>query len=328
MTRQPSRTVEPTGSTPPWDETRAIELVALLVSSADTSLSEPRKYPPYRLLDAAGFVAAWATSQPGHGRVWGDLEQLIAEHKDLMLWDKEQFEDVVRSLSAWLVHRLMPSDAEPESRPGTNERTVASASRGHERTDDGSGRVEQREPVTTPQDPVYGTIRARRVTRTFTPDEVTEAQLRRLVLAARWAPTAGNTRLHRFVVVTDSAAITRVRLVSPGIEADCPALIVTCLDLEVCRTEGVLVERDPSPLIDTGTSAMSMMLSAHELGLGSCPTTSFSAQGVSAALSLDARLRPQLLLQVGHPRPTRPGQHPKRRIGVDDISEWIRSPQP
>jgi nitroreductase len=130
-------------------------------------------------------------------------------------------------------------------------------------------------------------IRSRRVTRTFTAEPVDEPAhgaggcavgLERRQPPHR--PFPGGPR-HR--------AIVQVRAFSPGMLGVLAALVVICTDVERVRVEQVQVERDTSVWMDVGTAAMSMMLAAHALGLGSCPTTSFSLSGVAEALNLPSR---------------------------------------
>src|SRR5262249_52076392 len=122
---------------------------------------------------------------------------------------------------------------------------------------------------------IFDAIRKRRVTRSFTAQPVERALLQQVVEAARWAPSAGNRRIHIFVVVDDAALIRKVRLMSPGMLGVPAALIVICTDW--CRAELAGVKREElNTWIDVGTATQNMLLTAHELGLGAGPVTSFS----------------------------------------------------
>lgn len=57
-------------------------------------------------------------------------------------------------------------------------------------------------------------LRRRRVTREFTGAAVTDSQLRLIMEGARWASSASNLRLHRYVLVTDLPLIDNVRMIS------------------------------------------------------------------------------------------------------------------
>jgi nitroreductase len=73
---------------------------------------------------------------------------------------------------------------------------------------------------------------------------------------------------------------------------------------------------------DKGTAAMNMQLMAHALGLGSTPVTSVSRSGVREALELPDHLRPDLILQLGHPAPAARPRPSGQRLRVDDITDW------
>jgi len=173
---------------------------------------------------------------------------------------------------------------------------------------------------------VMDNIRTRRVVRDFTAEPLTEAEIRQVLTAGRWAATGGNRRIHRFLVVTAPESIRLVRAVSPGIWTRPTALIAICVDEQLARADQVQLENDPTVLIDVGTAAMNMMLAAHALGIGSCPATSFSRSGLRRVLDLPDGVVPELVLQLGRPaavvRHLRAGA--RTRVTVDDLTHWER----
>ena len=178
-------------------------------------------------------------------------------------------------------------------------------------------------------EPVFQTIKTRRVTRAFSDEPVSREQFLHLLEAARWAPSAGNRRIHKFVVVDDQATIQLIRSVSPGMLARPTALIIICTDKNKAAAEGVKLALDTTTWIDVGAAAQNIMLAAHELGLGSCPATSFSRGGVRAALNLPAYLEPEYIVQLGHPAPEtrlmRAGVSTK--LSVEELTHWGPFPQ-
>ena len=169
-------------------------------------------------------------------------------------------------------------------------------------------------------------IRSRRVCRSFTSEPVSTDDLWTILDAARWALSGGNRRINKFLVVHDRSRIGLVRDVSPGMLAQPTALIVILTDLQKAADEQVQVERHVTRWIDVGTAAMNMSLAAHALGLGSCPTTSFSRSGVAVMLDLPPTMVPELILQLGHPAerppaaPSRASTSPMTRA----FSSWER----
>ncbi len=149
-------------------------------------------------------------------------------------------------------------------------------------------------------------LRRRRVCRRFSPHPVDERRLRMVLEAGCWASSASNNRIHRLLLVRDRRRIDLVRAVSPGMLGLPTALVVICTDLDAAARAQVRVDRDTTTWIDVGTTAMNMMVEAEALGLGTCPTTSFSRGGVRAVLELPPPAVPEFILQVGWPAGTEP----------------------
>ena len=173
---------------------------------------------------------------------------------------------------------------------------------------------------------VLEAIRSRRVARDFTSAPLTKDQLDKILTAGRWAATAGNRRINRFLVVQDPRSLKLVRSIAPGIWAKPTALIIICVDLDLARQDLVQIERDPSIQIDVGTAAMNMMLAAHAIGVGSCPVTSYSRSGLSKMLELPANAIPEFILQLGIPTTEALQGHAGRgrRVTAADLTFWER----
>jgi nitroreductase len=173
---------------------------------------------------------------------------------------------------------------------------------------------------------VFDVIQSRRAVRAYAAEPVGDEAIRRIVEAARWASSASNRRIHRYLVVRDPARLRLLRALSPGMRTVPPAAIVVCTDQSKARQAGVKLDRDPTTWIDVGTAAMNMMLAAHELGLGTCPVTSFSPCGIGVALDLPDEIVPELLLTLGRPAlATETRRAPIReRIAVEDLIAWER----
>lgn len=101
-------------------EAEAFELLAHLVSSADVSLFEPRKYPPYRLVDAARQLAASAAErvEPACREFWAAIAVKIEAEKDLMMFDPPGFERFVHSLTVEVVDEMARRLDVPAQEPG------------------------------------------------------------------------------------------------------------------------------------------------------------------------------------------------------------------
>lgn len=169
---------------------------------------------------------------------------------------------------------------------------------------------------------VFKTIRSRRTVRDFTDEAVSVADLRLIIEAARWASSAGNRRLHRFLISRNPKTIDLISKVGPGFYGKPTAVVIVMTDLHHLEDQRVQLH-DLTTWIDVGTAAMNMQLAAHALGLGSTPVTSFSRSGVHAVLNLPDNLVPELILQLGHPRkPSGTARRRGARITVDDLADW------
>ena len=146
---------------------------------------------------------------------------------------------------------------------------------------------------------VLNNIRSRRVVRELSEEPVEKEQLEAILEAARWAPTGGNVRQNRFIVVQDAETRRLIRLVSPGMFQQAPVLIAICTD------HGVVARHEISPtyralMIDIGIAAQTIMLAAHSLGLASGPVTSYSKEAVKVVLNLPDEYWPEMIVCIGH----------------------------
>ena len=174
---------------------------------------------------------------------------------------------------------------------------------------------------------VLENIRTRRVLREMTEEPVAREQIETILEAARWAPSGGNLRPNRYIVIQDPETRRLIRLVSPGMFQKAPALILICTNGDVL-IEHSLPPTDRALLIDIGTAAQTMMLAAHALGLGSGPVTSFSREAIKVILNLPASYSPEMFICIGHKAATaRPGMKPWKKITWRDLTHWERFPE-
>jgi nitroreductase len=171
---------------------------------------------------------------------------------------------------------------------------------------------------------VLHAIRTRRVVRALTDAPVERDQLRTVLDSARYAPHAGNRRLHRYVVVTWPSLLRAVRMVSPGMIQRPAAAIVVCVDWAQVHNYG-FPPANPGPYIDVGTAAATLLLAAHSIGLGAGPVTSFSRAALATILKLPDGVRPELIICLGHTaREQPPAIRRQGRPRWDALIQWER----
>ena len=173
-------------------------------------------------------------------------------------------------------------------------------------------------------DAVLHAIRTRRVARALTDAPVEHDQLQAVLDSARYAPHAGNRRLHRYVVVTRPPLLRAVRMVSPGMLQHPMAAIVVCVDWASVHGYG-FSPANPGPYIDVGTAAATLLLAAHSIGLAAGPVTSFSRAALATILNLPAEVRPELIICLGHAATGQPsGMRRQGQPRWDDLIQWER----
>jgi nitroreductase len=171
--------------------------------------------------------------------------------------------------------------------------------------------------------PVLAAIRSRRVVRSMDGDPVGREALETILDAARWAPSAGNRHLQRFVATDDPGTLRVLRMVSPGMIARPTAAIVICTDWSLAVDFGFRPDV-PGPWIDVGTAAATILLAAHSIGVGAGPVTSFSKAAVSALLRLPDGLAPDMIICLGHPAPGAPAPIRRgRTINWRDLTTFV-----
>ncbi|GAA1864420.1 nitroreductase family protein [Pseudonocardia ailaonensis] len=171
--------------------------------------------------------------------------------------------------------------------------------------------------------PVLEAIRSRRVVRSMTGEPVARADLEAVLDAARWAPTAGNRHLQRFVVTDDPGTLRVLRMVSPGMIARPPAAIAICVDRALAADYG-FPPGAAGPSVDVGTAAATILLAAHSLGLGAVPVTSFSRAAVAVVLRLPEGTTADMILCLGHPAPGGPGPLRRgRKVTWQDLTTFV-----
>lgn len=175
---------------------------------------------------------------------------------------------------------------------------------------------------------VLEAIRTRRVVRAMTTEPVDRRSLETILDAARWAPTAGNRHLQRFVATDDAATLRVLRAVSPGMLQHPTAAITICTDRVLAADYGFPPDA-PGLFIDVGTATATILLAAHAIGVGAGPVTSFSRAAVAVVLQLPEGWRPELVVCLGTPAPG--GAAPMRtRAGLTwrDLTTWAPADRP
>ena len=138
-------------------------------------------------------------------------------------------------------------------------------------------------------------MKERRSIRRFKTDAAPEENIKMLIEAARWAPSAGNSQPWKFVIITDKALIHTLTTVMTGVMANIenvPLLICICVNHK---------QKTTWTGYDVGCALQNILLCAHSIGLGACTIGGFDETFIGGLLELPEDLEPCVFIIVGFP---------------------------
>ena len=160
---------------------------------------------------------------------------------------------------------------------------------------------------------VYQTIVSKRDTRDFRDEAVADEDLHRILQAARMAGSAKNQQLNRIVVVTDDgdlAALSKCGNFSDWVP-------------RAAAVFAIVVPKEGGKLFDVGRMAQNMLVTAHSLGLASCPVTFHHQDCVRELLGIPDSHEAPMGVGIGHPAPPEE-KRSAPRIPLDELVDWGR----
>jgi nitroreductase len=166
---------------------------------------------------------------------------------------------------------------------------------------------------------VFKAIKTRRSIRAFTDKRVTDREVKKLIEAARWAPSAGNIQPWEFIIVRDpevkhglcEAAMNQTLIEKASV------VIVVCAD--PMRSSKRYGSRGINLycLQDTAAATQNILLTAHATRLATCWIGAFNEEAAKKALGTPDELRPIAIVPIGHP-----AEKPRARLrrSLDEIT--------
>jgi nitroreductase len=164
-------------------------------------------------------------------------------------------------------------------------------------------------------------LRGRRSIRKYKDELVSSDLILDLIEAAETAPSAGNLRARKYIVVCNPQvrkALAMAAFCQSQIET-APLLIVVCADAS--RSSSRYGDRGSLYSIqDAAASIMCMLLAAYDLGLGACWNGAFDDQIVREILNLGGDVLPIAILSIGWP-----AESPDAPLGRErkEVVSWI-----
>ena len=174
-------------------------------------------------------------------------------------------------------------------------------------------------------------ITTRRSVRSFTDEPVPKKVILKLLDMARWAPYA--SECWRFVVVEEMEGKERLAQASrQSWIATAPVIIVVGADVEIFAEQGskwwrwdAYKFRELFYIQDTAAAIQNLMLTAVDMGLGTCWIGSFNEGEVAKAVNFPASIRPVAIIPVGHPAQP---QKKSTRGPLEEIVFWEKYESP
>jgi nitroreductase len=160
----------------------------------------------------------------------------------------------------------------------------------------------------------YEAIVDKRDTRDFRDEPVAEEDVQKVLQAARMAGSAKNQQLNRIVVVTD--AEDRAKLAKCGNYSEwvpgAPVVFV------------IAIPKDGGKEVDVGRMIQNMLVTAHSLGLASCPVTFHHQDCVHELLGIAEDYDAPMGVGIGHPAPPDEERDSSPRIPLEELVDWGR----
>jgi nitroreductase len=162
-------------------------------------------------------------------------------------------------------------------------------------------------------------IESRRSCRLYLDIPVEFEKLGNILNAGRVAPSSGNLQDWRFVLVTEEK--TRKQLAEASQKQywmeKAPVHIVVC---SLPEKEDIMYGKRGKELYtiqNCANAAMSMLLAAHDQGLGACWVGAFQEPMVRRALQMPDSIKPVAILTIGYPD-EEPARTPK--LAIDNVT--------
>lgn len=150
----------------------------------------------------------------------------------------------------------------------------------------------------------FDLLQKRRSVRDFVTEEVSDEDVKKIIQAAKTAPSAGGLQSYEIIEVHDSD--TKSKLAKASLHqtfiAQVPIVLVFCADVERSASKYGDRGRDLYSLQDATIAAAYAQLAVTDLGLASVWVGAFSEEEVSEILNLENHLRPICILPVGKER--------------------------
>lgn len=146
---------------------------------------------------------------------------------------------------------------------------------------------------------LFTAIKTRRSIRRFKDKPVEEDKLKRVLEAARLAPSARNLQDWKFILVTDRVLREKLAEAAKGqrFVAEAPVVIVAC----GTKTDYIMTCGQYSYTLDVSIAVTHIILKAVEEGLGTCWLGAFHEGEVKKILGIPEQIKVVAMIPIGYP---------------------------
>ena len=170
---------------------------------------------------------------------------------------------------------------------------------------------------------VLDIIKKRRSIRSYKDKEVERDKLKTILEAARLSPSASNRQEWRFVIVEDKDTKNRLKKAAKNQKfvGEAPVVITCCAQTDF----HVMTCGQMCYPIDLAIAIEHMVLTAQELGLGTCWVGAFNEDEVKEILNIPSEIKVVELLSLGYSKVTPPQKEKLPLAKIAYYNEWAAS---
>lgn len=164
---------------------------------------------------------------------------------------------------------------------------------------------------------VLEAIQTRRSVRSFQKQLLPAEAIAALEQAILHSPSGSNAQESHVVIVQNPRLLRQIKRFSPGLSGNPAALLILCSNRTEALQRGGEDTAEVLRFVNLGITAANVLLTAHSLGIGSCPVRSFHQQAIKSLVNLPEEVDPELLISLGY------ADQPPRPKTMKEIKEVI-----
>lgn len=148
--------------------------------------------------------------------------------------------------------------------------------------------------------------------------KVSDEDLRKILAAARLAPTAKNRQEQRFIIARSDEEIEKIRMIT-NCHFNASTVIIICYKKEYDENGVETHESVEYGKLDIGIVTTHMCLEITSLGLGSTMVGLFDKEKLAELFNIDTNIyEPVLLLPIGYSDNKGPSHLHDKRMDIED----------